>query len=140
MAKKKPETATEMLEAIEEFAYDPGLDFKRVPLEEVESYLEESGGFDADRVLSQSLAEVDAAVGQLELQQAREARLREGLTGPAESEPRSDRESLIASIRKLASENALAAVYARGLEELTVADLQALLQDVRRLVEESNVE
>lgn len=129
--KKKPETASQMLESLNEFLLGEEPDFKSMPADEVAAYLQKEK-LDAGRVFKTARSALASAQGQIELAKARERRqlLQEKLPTPLR--PSGLREALLQQIRELAGASA-AQVYARKFEEAPDEDLRSLVEDFELL-------
>ncbi len=126
MGKKNPETASQMLESLNDFLLEPESDFRPMPSEKVTAYLKKNK-LDAARVTSAVQAKLDELCGQMALARAREKRLSIERKIPA-GRSLGARATLLEKIRALAGSQA-AAVYARKFEDAADADLGSLLED-----------
>lgn len=70
MGKKKPETASQMLESLNEFLLGPEPDFKTMSPEKVATHLKKNK-LDANQVFATTRASLKEARGQIELAKAR---------------------------------------------------------------------
>jgi hypothetical protein len=127
MGKKKPETASQMLETLNEFMLGPEPDFKTMTTEQVAEYLKKNK-LDANQVFAATRALLKETRGQMELARARKRRFRVEESLPLGERLRGTRMTLLEQIRALAGSRA-AAVYARKLEDSPDADLRSLLED-----------
>lgn len=131
MGKKKPETASEMLESLNDFLLGDEPDFKGMPEEEVAAYLEKSN-LDSEQVFKAVHRALAKARGQQELAQAHETRRRIQESLPGARAATGLRQSLLEQIRALAGAGA-AEVYARKFEEAPDEDLRSLIEDFELL-------
>ena len=127
MGKKKPETASRMLESLNDFLLGPMPNFSTMPSEEVAAYLKKNKR-DAARVTRSTRTMLDEMRGQVALASAREKRLRIERRLPSIGPSPGMRATLLEKIRALAGSPA-AAVYARKFEDAPDADLASLLED-----------
>lgn len=136
---KKPDTAAEMVEALNEFLLDPAPDFREMPADRVAAYLKKNR-LDSAGVFKVARTAVAEARAQLELAKARERRLRiEQRPLSVKSRHQIPRQALLDKIREIAGTQA-ASVYARKFEDTTDEDLRSLLDDFEFLAELSREE
>ena len=127
MGKRKPETASQTLEALNDFLLGPEPDLKAMSSQEVATFLSENR-LDADAVFKAVTSALEASRGQLDLELARQRRL--GLRQRVQpSAPRQGlRDHLLRQIELLAGP-CLSGVYARKFEDAPDEDLASLLED-----------
>jgi len=131
MGKKKPETASQMLESLNEFLLGEEPDFKSLEADKVAEYLEKRS-LNSARVFKEVHRTIATAQGQQRLARAHEKRLRiqEGLATPRRA--LGLREALLQQIQGLAGAGA-AEVYARKFEYAPDEDLRSLIEDLELL-------
>lgn len=131
MDKKKPETASQMLESLNEFLIGPEPDFKTMPADKVAAYLEKNR-IDANSLAKTTRSMLSEARGQIKLAKAREKRLRIEQDLPSPTPSSGFRVSILEQIRALAGPQT-AAVYARRFGDAPDADLRSLVEDFELL-------
>ena len=127
MGKRKPETASQMMEALSDFLFGPEPDFKRMAPDELAAFVSKHG-LDVEPVLKAAKAALKASGGQLELELARRKRLKLAEERRASVPRQGLREHLLAQIKAIAGPSQ-AAVYARKFEDSPEEDLATILED-----------
>ena len=131
MGERKPETASQMMEALNDFLLGPEPDFKTMPSEELAAFVSKHG-LDVDPVWKSVRSALAASRGQLDLEIARQKRLRLERESRTSSPRQGLREHLLAQIEAIAGPS-MSAVYARKFEEAPDEDLASLLEDFELL-------
>lgn len=131
MGEKKPETASQMLESLNEFLLGEEPDFKDMSTGEIAAYLKKNK-LDSGRVFKAARSALNEAQGEVKLAKAREKRLSLQSNLPTTRKPLGQRAALLEQIRQLAGAEA-ATVYARKFEDSPDEDLRSLLEDFELL-------
>jgi hypothetical protein len=127
MGKRKPETASQMLEALNDFFLGPEPDLKTMSPDELATFVSENR-LDADTVFKAVTSALEAARGQVDLKIARQNRLRLRQRVQASAPRQGLRDKLLSQIEVLAGPR-LSGVYARKFEKAPDEDLASLLED-----------
>lgn len=139
--KKRPQTANDALRMLHEFLLGEEPDFRSMPNEEVQGYLEEAG-VDPNPTIRAIRNQVAKAKGAQALKTARAKRqLRAEQAAHAKGELRElqsmGREQLLGLVHQMVGHDA-AAVHLRKYEELDDDDLRSLIEDLKMLDDETN--
>lgn len=131
MGERKPETAAQTMEALNDFLLGPEPDFRTMPREELAAFVSKYG-LDVGPLLKSVRSALAESRGKLDLEVAREQRLRLERESRTSSPRPGLREHLLAQIEAIAGPR-MSAVYARKFKEAPDEDLASLLEDFELL-------
>ena len=127
MGKRKPETASQMAGALNDFLLGPEPDFKTMSSKELAAFVSKNR-LNVEPVLKTVRSALAASRGQMDLEIARRKRLEVEQRAQASAPRQGLRDHLLKQIEAIAGPS-LSGVYARKFDEAPDEDLASLLED-----------